>query len=175
MDNFIKQKRDVKKLFSEKLSFNYSEPLIAVILDKELPKNDLKMLRDLLAGVVNLEAKVIILSENNPSAEFKDSAIVLPYSRRNRKYLLEAADIALCLDFNDAEEMLLNGVIPVSTSRRELSDYNPNHETGNAFIYNKNNSWSIFAAMVRAVETFKFPYDWKGIVRQGLESVECKV
>jgi len=86
--------------------------------------------------------------------------------------LLEAADMALVFEFSDVEEMLLNGVIPISSLRPEVSDYNPNRETGNGFIFKKESPWAIFAALVRARETFKFPYDWKHIIRQGMSSVK---
>ena len=67
--------------------------------------------------------------------------------------------------------MLLNGTIPVSPARAEIADYNPNRETGNGFVYKNTDSWCMFAALVRALETFKFPYDWNNIIRQGLETV----
>lgn len=176
LENILKQKKDTKKLFAEKLSFQPQMPLVAIILDHEISKKEQSLIMNLLEGMGSLEVNVIILTDQNFVVEGSHSASLrmLPYSRRNRKYLLEAADIALCFSFNDVEEMLLNGTIPVSAKRKELSDYHPNHETGNAFIARDGSAWGIFAAMVRAVETFKFPYDWKGIVRQGME-MECKV
>ena len=85
---------------------------------------------------------------------------------------MSAADIALIFDFTDVEELLLNGVVPVSPARAEVEDYNPNKETGNSFVYKNKSAWGVFAALVRAIETFKFPYDWKHIVRQAVESVK---
>jgi starch synthase len=82
--------------------------------------------------------------------------------------------MALVFPFSDVEEIMLNGVIPISMNRPGIKDYNPNKETGNGFVYKKEDSWSIFAALVRAVETFKFPYDWKHIVRQGILSEDSK-
>lgn len=177
LENFIKQKKNVKKLFSEKLFFAFGLPLVAIILDRELSKNQENLIKKVFEGLVHLEIQTIVLSDKAIRDNFLEGSriVVLPYSRRNRKYLLEACDIALCFDFNDVEEILLNGAIPISAPREELSNYHPNHETGNAFVYEKINAWSIFATVVRAVETFKFPYDWQGIVRQGLESVKCEV
>ena len=43
---------------------------------------------------------------------------------------------------------------------------------GNGFVYDNENVWGIFAGVVRALETFKFPYDWKHIVRVGLGSMK---
>ena len=65
-----------------------------------------------------------------------------------------------------------NGVVPITTKFHDsITNYNPNTESGNAFIFENANEWEIFAAVVRAVETFKFPYDWKFIVRSCKSSV----
>jgi hypothetical protein len=40
-------------------------------------------------------------------------------------------------------------------------DYNPVKEFGNAFIYKQDNPWHMLQAVIRAAETYKFPYDWK--------------
>lgn len=59
-----------------------------------------------------------------------------------------------------------NGVVPITQALDpSIMDYNPNTESGNAFVYQNANQWEVFAAVVRAIETYKFPYDWKFIVR----------
>ncbi len=64
------------------------------------------------------------------------------------------------------------GVVPVTTAFEEsIVDYNPNTESGNSFVYKSLNHWEIFAAIVRACETYKFPYDWKFIVRSCMKTV----
>lgn len=174
LDNFLKQKKEVKKFLSQKLSFNTRKPLLGIILDKELTPQFEETLKKILEGTAHIDVQVVILADSNLGALSIPHTVVLPYSRNNRRIVLQAADIALGFEFSDAEEMLLNGTIPVSPMRVELQDYNPNHETGNSFIYRGSDSWSIFAALVRALETFKFPYDWNNIVRQGLETVLVK-
>lgn len=65
-----------------------------------------------------------------------------------------------------------NGVVPITSKfDKSITDYNPNTESGNAFVFKNANEWEIFAAVVRAVETFKFPYDWKFIVRSSKSNV----
>lgn len=174
LDNFIKQKKEAKKFLSGKLSFNIRKPLLGVILDKELTPQFEETLRKILEGTAHVDVQVVILADSNIGALSIPHTVVLPYSRNNRRIVLQAADIALGFGFSDVEEMLLNGTIPVSPMRAGVQDYNPNHETGNAFIYKSGDSWSIFAALVRALETFKFPYDWTSIVRQGLETLLVK-
>ena len=165
--NLLRDKKKVKKSLFDKLSIKSTKPLLGIILEKELPKKDEETLFHLLEGLRNTDLEVIILG----SDKFKKKSYLLPYTKKNRKVLLEASDMALSFSFNDVEEMLLHGTIPISDTRPEIKDYNPNQEMGNSFIYKSNNQWSMFAASIRALETFKFPYDWQNIIRQGLESV----
>ena len=168
----LEQKKEIKKELSKKLSFSRKKPLLGIILDHELSEESEQNIRMFLEAAAVIDTEVIVLADSNLENLSLPNIIYLPYSRKNRKMILEAIDIALVFDFSDVEEMLLNGVIPISSSREEVADYNPNHETGNGFIYKQENPWCIFAALVRARETFKFPYDWKHIVRQGMGSVK---
>jgi len=83
--------------------------------------------------------------------------------------LLMAADLAIVFNnHHDLIKLLMNyGVVLVGEDRSVfLENYRPNEETGNAFLFNRKDLWSVFAAVVRALETFKFPYDWNHIVRK---------
>lgn len=174
LDNFVKQKKEVKKFLAQKLSFNNKKPLLGIVLDKELSPKLEETLKKILDGTAHIDVQVVILADTNLRIFSVPHTVVLPYSRNNRKVVLQACDITLGFAFSDVEEMLLNGTIPVSPARFEVTDYNPNRETGNAFVYKNDDHWCIFAALVRALETFKFPYDWNNIVRQGLETVLLK-
>lgn len=50
-----------------------------------------------------------------------------------------------------------------------LQDYDPRTETGNSFLYYPDSVWSMFASFVRAAETYKLPFDWRSIQRNGME------
>lgn len=172
IDHFINKKRETKKALAKKMGFSHKKALLGIFLDKELNKNQEASLKILLDGFLHLNISVIVLADSNLELFRNKNVVLLPYNRINRRIMLEASDMALAMQFNDVEEMLLSGVIPVSLKREELSDYDPNHETGNSFIYTEENTWSQFAALVRAVETFKFPYDWKHIVREGISTMK---
>lgn len=171
--NLLKQKSTAKKDLCKALSLPLKKPVLGIFLDRELKHDAALNLISFLKGVTTIDVSVVLLADGG---SFKDisGVSVLPYGRANRNVLLDASDMALAFSFSDIEEMLIHGVIPISLSRKEVKDYNPNHETGNGFVYKKENPWCQFAALVRARETFKFPYDWKHIVRQGLNSV-CEV
>ncbi|MFH1284764.1 MAG: hypothetical protein ABIH78_04230 [Candidatus Peregrinibacteria bacterium] len=171
VSNLLKQKRKAKKDLAKKLSFSDKRPLLGIFLDRELSCDHAEMIKAMLSGVRAIGFEIVVLADSNLETFSIPNIIILPYSRMNRKTLLESADMALGFEFNDIEELLINGVIPISPTRSEVKDYNPNHETGNSFIYKQNDPWYMFAAIVRARETFKFPYDWKNIVREGLVSV----
>lgn len=65
------------------------------------------------------------------------------------------------------------GAIPVlareCSMNGEADNYDPVLESGNAFLYADGNIWSLHAALVRALETYRLPYDWRGIQRNGME------
>jgi len=166
IDTLIKDKSEAKDKLSSMLKFHIKKPLIALFMDRELSKSEEKNLAMILDGIKDLDATVIAIADTNHEV-FSDIK-TMEYNRMNRHYLLEAADITLVFDSTDVEELLANGIIPITSERPEVSDYDPNHESGNAFVYKNTSPWSVFAALVRAVETFKFPYDWKHIIRQGL-------
>ncbi|MCD6109997.1 hypothetical protein J7J83_04535 [bacterium] len=82
--------------------------------------------------------------------------------------LLEKSNIIVLFDEDKAilNQAWEEGVVPVVSDFNDvIVDYNPNTETGNGFVYDSLNYWEIFTAIVRACETYKFPYDWKFIVR----------
>lgn len=172
INNLITKKKQAKKDLSVKLSFSYKRPLLGIFLDMELSKKEAEKMKEILEGTACIKMEVIILADSNIDEFSIPHVIFMPYSRANRKTLLEAADMAIVLPSNDADEFLLNGIIPVACQRDGLKDYNPNFETGNSFTYREDSSWGIFAALVRAMETFKFPFDWRNIVGEGVRSAK---
>jgi len=93
--------------------------------------------------------------------------------------LLKSADLILCFspDSKILKQAMKEGVVPVifqktdtknssKINRTNFTPFNPNTEQGNCFTFQNLNKWEIFTAVVKALETYKFPYDWKNIVRQ---------
>jgi glycogen synthase len=72
-------------------------------------------------------------------------------------------ELALCMQF---------GVVPISLPCDGLEDYDPVQEAGNAFLFAESNPWLCFASLIRALETYKLPFDWRTIQRHAMES--CK-
>ena len=63
------------------------------------------------------------------------------------------------------------GAVPIAPRTPSLQNYNPVQESGNAFLYDELTKWHCFGAIVRALETFNFPFDWRTIQRHCMEEV----
>lgn len=176
LKQFIKTKTEAKKTLCKKLSFDDSTPLIGLLLDKEVEDSHRDSVEKLLEGACSLDVEIVLLADTDLDSFSYPNVHYIPYSETARKNLMQASDIIIALPSNDLEEMLMNGVVPISHRSDLISDYNPNTEAGNGFVYGDSGSvdhWKIFAALIRALESFKFPYDWKNIICSGLDSVGC--
>lgn len=134
-----------------------------------------KLLLELLEGVRVLPVKVIIVDDNIPADTVAEPSGQITWVNtedgRNAEELeryLEAADMALVFDEdheNLGKIMQKGAVIIGHDISPMLENYHPNDETGNAFTFKSYNPWEMFRAIVRATETYRFPYDWENIVR----------
>ncbi len=101
---------------------------------------------------------------------------IIPDDETNVRKMLAGSDIALFFSNHDDDAMLENclryGTVPISLPNEILENYNPVQESGNAFVYESANAWQCFSALVRALETCKFPYDWRTIQRHAIESMD---
>lgn len=70
-------------------------------------------------------------------------------------------------------QALAAGCVPILAEqvapKNLVIDYEPIAETGNSFLATHASVWGLFAAITRAVETFRFPYDWKAIIRSAVQ------
>lgn len=69
-------------------------------------------------------------------------------------------------------EALRYGTVPVVRSTGGLadivSDFDPQKDSGNGFSFKKYNEWSLFAAIVRALENYKNKDVWQEIIKRGM-------
>ncbi len=178
-----------KILAEKKDAGNLKMPLIlffASDLNGEKELINREMMFNLLEGLRVLPVRVVVVNTQQPSdvnnlsevEEMMHNHIVwynpkTDNSGRGKEEkeidrLLLAADMAVLFNSNiDLIKLLMNyGVVVISDEKAPLlENYKPNQESGNSFMYKKKNQWGVFAAIVRALETYKFPYDWKNIVR----------
>lgn len=144
-----------------------------------------QLLESVLPGILELSAGVLIRGRGSPKYGEMFTKLAGAQSHRLKiiadddvsyRKMLAGSDIALflCDPKGSAEvaDALRYGVIPVSLPSELLENYNPVQESGNAFIYEESTPWQCFASLVRALETLRFPYDWRTIQRHAMDSIE---
>lgn len=73
------------------------------------------------------------------------------------------------VDFDSRSKQLRSqGCVPIAQFRdeKETVDYNPIRENGDGFYFKEPTRWDLFDAIVRARETYNFPYDWENLIKE---------
>lgn len=126
--------------------------------------------------------QVTALAEGDTQAQKKCFDLVeqcknfklLESTEKNKTTILEGIDILLfpsTPEKKDIQYVIKNGIIPVLPEGNGLRNFNAQDESGEAFAFTQGNFWSMVAALLRASENHKFPYDWKNI-QQNLKEVQ---
>lgn len=133
------------------------------------------LLELVMPGLLTLPVQIVVVGKGTPaygayftklSKDKPHKVAIVAHDAETLENVLTASDLALfCAppDEDDARACLQHGVVPVSPASGVLTNYDPNQEAGDAFTYDQLTHWHCFAAAVRAVETYRFPYDFKTI------------
>ena len=171
-------KAESKREFFKNLEWKaFKKTALACITYPLSEKNHLTLLQEIMPGLLEQNIKLAFmgigtqkyqdyftqLNRNHP-----DQIVILEEDEKNKANLYNAADVLICPSTSpDAQaaikQALANNVVPIALSQSGLMNYDPVQECGNAFVFNQLSPWSLFASIVRALENFKFPYDWKNI------------
>lgn len=145
-------------------------PLVGFVIEGE---RDVALLGDLTEGIRALRVPFVIFVRNYDVGKLPtvltEGATVVRHDDPHYASMWRACDMAFCLSNESVRAAFDDAVVPLAlSSLRGVKNYDPNHETGNGFLFDATSPWMMFAALVRACETYKFPFDWKHIVRAGL-------
>ena len=110
------------------------------------------------------------------SEKFPQKVVIVSDTEKTKQNLYMASDMFLSVATTSECETELKtamryGVVPLSLPMEGLENYNPNQENGNSFLQKGESYWNVFSNLIRALENFRFPYDWKNIVKTTMESV----
>ncbi len=145
-----------------------------------------ELLEKVLPGLLELPVGIVIRGRGSKKygelfTKLSKSAghriAILPDDEESMRKMLAGSDVALFFSNSDTEtteNALRYGAIPVSLPSASLDNYNPVQESGNSFVYEEATMWQCYGSLVRALETFKFPYDWRTIQRHAIESMDRK-
>lgn len=142
------------------------------------------LLRELLPGMLTQQIEILVLGKGSSEYGSLFTSLAKEHGHRihivknddeSIRAMLAAADMAMFLSdvlTKEISQCLAYGVVPLSLPQPKLEDYDPVQEAGNAFLFAQPTPWHAFASLVRALETFKFPFDWRTIQRHCMETVK---
>lgn len=174
----MQNKEKNKIAFCQDFGLNYDKKTPLLCLTFPLTeKNNLGMLQDVIQGI--LEQDVVLAVTGIGTKKFQDffdelakehpkQIVIVSDNDGNKRKVYAASDIFLATAATEEckeeiEKAMNYGVVPVCPENELVKAYDGAKEEGDAFIYTEKSPWNFFAALVRAIENFKFPYDWKTI------------
>ncbi len=157
------------------LPFSHHVPVVGYCLDLD-DSEAIELAQSALDGIVALDFPLIVFASGGSGGHggakkipflARDGVRVVTPSDPHYEDLWRACDVAYCFSPADVYRGYAAGVVPLvaRSLRAGAEDYDPLNEKGNAFIYRDMNAWHMTSALVRAAETYKFPFDWKCIVK----------
>ncbi len=170
--NIVQRKKNQTAL-RELLNITNALPLVGIMMASFNGKQK-AFLEQLVEASCNLPVQLVIIANTKECVINKKSSIKrLNPDQASCHLFFGSADILVLPP--DQDDALLAacfryGLVPVTHNSQSLvRDYDPVSEEGNAFTYINNSIWSLYAALVRAVETHKLSYDWNRIQRNGMD------
>jgi len=163
MDSFQKLLCEKAKYKRELMGKNFF-PRVPVLLIDLSKQKESKILKDLIEAVDALNLATVVISEDGEGLKSsKNIHVMKPEEKKQAFYL---ADFAVIPE-NEIKTAWGFGCAPIAQMDGKLTvNYSPLQEKGNGFYFASPTKWEIFAGIVRAVETYQFPYDWENLVRE---------
>ena len=137
---------------------------------------------ELVPGLLTLPLELLVVGKGSAAfgslfttlaKEHRHRIHIVPDTKEGLDSMYAASDMALFLSdpkgMSELTRALQSSIIPVSHASSALENYDPVQESGNAFVFETDSAWQCFAALVRAMETYKLPFDWRTIQRNGME------
>ncbi len=130
---------------------------------------DKKMLKKLLVWLSELPSNFVVIWEEKDFDKYENIAF-----SKNVDKLEYWFDFLVC----DKSEKKLNNyfwkwVVPITPKASILSpilkEFNPLKNEWNSYLYENTNYFSIFYAIIRYLENYKFPFDNKNLVKNVYE------
>lgn len=125
-----------------------------------------KLSKKILEWLEILPANFIIFGTDIQQLDAKNIVFETSYADVEHLWL----DALLC-DCEDVvlERLMEAGVVPLVNDNNYLGkilyEFHPGRAEGNAYIYEKDSSWSAYYALIRYLENHKFPYDNRNLVK----------
>jgi hypothetical protein len=159
----LQAKRQKKSAFFER---NHKLPFTVAISTKGLTKGEEQTANELVGALATLDNTYVLNTPLDKESDWQkfltvaDVVVIFPAQQRS--------------SIQSFLTPLKAGVIPIvcltEGTKSILVPFDPVEEKGNCFFYTKPDVWNIFAAIIKAQENYKFPYDWENLIKACMES-----
>lgn len=158
----LKEKKEKNLLLKKKLLLSNRNKAIWLI--KINSKTLIKELRDAL---VVLPCDFVIEVEWANNEKLAENVVAISKVDDNSVIWF---DFIVCDDeINNLNSYFELWITPIVSNKNHLSsllkEFNPVKNEGNSYIYSSLDKWSIFYALIRYLENYKFPFDNKNLVK----------
>lgn len=140
-----------------------------ILIKDEIDAHIHHILKQIIDGIAAIGIQIIVQEPHDPSRRNEWHEFVKKHPKwikviGKEEALSDVFDIAVLEDVTveKLKELRQQKMVPVA--EKGVSMFDPIEEIGNGFLYHQN-PWSLFAALVRAQETYRFPYDWDNLMK----------
>jgi len=160
----LTEKKKISEQLKNKYNLNKKNKILWLI-----NINDLDILEKLINWISHIPINAVIISQK----DFWKQDNVKYLEKQDEKELMWY-DFIICDECeNDLLKYLKKWIVPIVQKDNYLNnilkEFNPVKTEWNSYFYEKVNEWSIFYAIVRYIENYKFPYDNRNLVKNVLE------
>lgn len=157
---YVKKTKYQKILIDNYFNNSNNKIVWLVYLDDE------KMIKSILDGFFVLPANFVI--KTNIDFDEKNENIV--FLKDIKKDLLVWFDFIVCDNNLDSlKDYLKKWIVPIIPENNYmhsiLSEFDPIKVEWNSYLYKEGNNFSLYYALVRFLENYKFPYDHRNLVK----------
>lgn len=159
-----------ESLFSDKKKYSKAVKHFYNFKTKNKPTglivvSDEKNIDFLLDGLEVLSCDFVVKTSN----ELQEKINIAKSQEIKKDLLLWFDFIVWDNDISSLNEYLKSWVIPIVPENNYLSsilkEFDPLSNEWNSFLYKEKNSWSMYYAIIRYLENYKFPYDNRNLVK----------
>jgi hypothetical protein len=161
----IKNKKQIQKKLGMKV--DEKSPLVLVC---DMSDRIHDVLKNVVDGVPSIGVQLLVVEPTRADlkefwcemeVQYPGYVKIVP----DKDHLEDAVDLELLEDVTVEQLKALKDKYVVPLAQHGVVAYDPVGECGSGFTFNFDEGWSLFVALVRASETYRFPYDWGNIIK----------
>lgn len=163
VSNIFNEKRKYSKKLQNFFRFKTNNKVLWLIIVK-----DKEEVNFLIEGLEILSCNFIIKTEN----EIQERINLIKTNQISDDLFYWADFFVTDNEMQGLNKLFSFGITPIIPNNNYLSsilkEYNPISNSWNCFIYENKNKWSMYYAIIRYLENYKFPFDNRTLVKNVL-------